>query len=370
MRILIATDAWEPQINGVVRTYQRLIVEAAKLGAEVTILSPSDFKSLALPVYPEIRLALPAIARARRIIRDGNFDYIHIATEGPVGLMTRRAARQLGRPFTTSYHTRFPEYAHELIGVPPAISRWFLRRFHNSGIGTMVATCSLRSELKAQGFRRLLPWTRGVDTELFRPRECRIFGTEKPVFLYAGRVSREKNLEAFLALRLPGRKVVVGDGPHRAALQETYPDALFTGTKTGEDLASAYASADVFIFPSLTDTFGLVIVEALSCGVPVAAFPVTGPIDILDDGVNGAIDRDLGAAALKALKLSRDSAREHGLRFSWQRTAELFLNNIEAAHRRAGFAVAKGARRRRSGPRPGLIPPALPEGAGVSRMPP
>jgi glycosyltransferase involved in cell wall biosynthesis len=360
MRILIATDAWEPQINGVVRTYQRLRFEAKTLGAEISVLSPSDFKSLALPVYPEIRLALPSLTRARRFIEDGKFDYIHIATEGPVGLMTRRAARQLGRPFTTSYHTRFPEYAHELMGIPPAISRWFLRRFHNSGIGTMVATCSLKSELRAQGFRRLLPWTRGVDTNLFRPRDCRMFGDETPVFLYAGRVSREKNLDAFLSLDLPGRKVVVGDGPHRAALQEAYPDTLFTGAKTGEDLAQAYASADVFVFPSLTDTFGLVIIEALASGVPVAAYPITGPIDILEDGVNGAINADLKIAAMRALSLSGEKAREHGLRFSWQRTAALFINNVEAAHRRVGIAAKSGSTRRSASARPRLSRPALP----------
>lgn len=360
MRILIATDAWEPQINGVVRTYQRLILEARPLGADICVLSPSDFKSFALPVYPEIRLALPSLAGARRFIEQGKFDYIHIATEGPVGLMTRRAARQLGRPFTTSYHTRFPEYAHELMGVPPAISRWFLRRFHNSGIGTMVATCSLKSELKAQGFRRLLPWTRGVDTDLFRPQDCRVFGDDAPVFLYAGRVSREKNLDAFLSLDLPGRKVVVGDGPHRAPLQEAYPNVLFTGAKTGEELARAYASADVFVFPSLTDTFGLVIIEALASGVPVAAYPITGPIDILDDGVNGAIEEDLKTAAMRALSLSREKAREHGLRFSWQRTAALFLNNVEAAHRRAGFGAISGSTRRSASARPRLSQPVLP----------
>lgn len=335
MRILIATDAWHPQINGVVRTYERLAKEAARLGAEITFVSPSDFPSFPCPVYPEIRLALPAPARLHRLVRDGGFDNIHVATEGPVGLGVRRACRNLGRSFTTSYHTRFPEYGHELLGLPVALGYWAVRRFHNSGIGTMVATPSLQRDLRSRGFRRLMGWTRGVDTDLFHPRPSRIFGSDQPVFLYAGRISKEKNLEAFLSLDLPGKKVLVGDGPHLVTLKQRFPDAIFTGPKTSEALAEAYASADVFVFPSRTDTFGLVLLEALASGLPVAAYPVTGPIDIVVQGVSGALDEDLAKAARRAMGLSREAARARAMCFSWHTAAAMFLSNLENANRRA-----------------------------------
>jgi glycosyltransferase involved in cell wall biosynthesis len=334
MRLLIATDAWVPQINGVVRTYQRLAVELECRGIETQFLSPADFHSVACPIYPEIRLAVPALEWVRKMVRDGHFDYIHIATEGPVGLMTRRACRRLGRPFTTSYHTRFPEYVSQLAGVPEWLGYRAVRRFHNSGAGTMVATPSLRRELRGRGFKHLMSWTRGVDTEMFRPRNIRRFGSDAPVFLYVGRVSREKNIEAFLSADLPGKKVVVGDGPHLEALRSAFPDATFTGALTGEALAEAYASSDVFVFPSLTDTFGLVLLEALASGVPVAAYPVTGPLDILIPGVSGEMDLNLAAAAKKALTLSGGDARASSLRYNWSNAAAMFLNNIETAHRR------------------------------------
>jgi glycosyltransferase involved in cell wall biosynthesis len=345
MRLLIATDAWRPQVNGVVRTYERVIAEANALGAKIDILSPADFHSVVCPIYPEIRLAWPAPAWAAEKIRGGGYDFIHIATEGPVGLMARRACRQMGRPFTTSYHTRFPEYAEKLAGLPQPLSYWAVRRFHNSGIGTFVATPSLQRDLKARGFKHLMPWTRGVDTELFHPRSVRMFGADNAVFLYAGRISREKNLEAFLSLDLPGRKVLVGDGPHLAELRAAYPGATFTGTLTGDPLAEAFASADVFVFPSRTDTFGLVLLEALASGVPVAGYPVTGPIDIVKQGVTGALSENLGEAALAALKLSREAARTSALPYSWRRTAEIFLANIELAHRKAVRRQALRSRR-------------------------
>jgi glycosyltransferase involved in cell wall biosynthesis len=306
MRILIATDAWRPQINGVVRTYETLKAECAKLGAEIAFLTPSAFRTLPCPTYPEIRLALMRRKHAADEIAAFSPDYIHVATEGPIGLATRRHCLRIGRRFTTSYHTRFPEYVSARFPVPEswgyALERWF----HNAGAGTMVATPSLLSELRGKGLSRLLPWSRGVDTTLFRPRDVRLFG-EGPVFLYVGRVSVEKNLGAFLALDLPGRKAVVGGGPQLEALRKAYPDVIFTGPLSGEALGEAYASADVFVFPSRTDTYGVVLLEALASGLPVAAYPVTGPRDVIPHGEVGWLDEDLRKAALQALKIDRQA---------------------------------------------------------------
>ncbi len=348
MRILVATDAWHPQVNGVVRTYERVASEARALGVEMTFLTPSHFRSLPCPAYPGIRLAVPSRRRARELIDRAAPDLIHVATEGPVGLMARAYCRRRGRPFTTSYHTKFPEYVSALLSIPPSWCFALMRRFHNSGVGTMVATASLRAELGRRGFVRLLPWTRGVDTDLFRPRDVRLFGSDQPVFLYVGRVSKEKNLEAFLDADLPGVKAVVGGGPHLAALRQRYPRAVFTGPKEGAELAAHYASADVFVFPSRTDTFGLVLLEAMACGVPVAAYPVTGPLDVVTQGVSGVLDEDLAAAARSALKLDRARVREDAFRFSWAKTAELFVSNIETA---CGHAMPA---RRAVGGRPAL----------------
>ena len=331
MRILIATDAWHPQVNGVVRTYERLAVELPKLGAEACFLAPSQFRTLPCPTYPEIRLALTTPRTIARHIEAAQADFIHIATEGPIGLMTRQYCRKMKRPFTTSYHTRFPEYLSARLPVPESWGYAFQRRFHNSGAGLFVAAPSVEADLKAKGFERMMRWTRGVDVDLFKPRNVRLFGAQ-PVFLYVGRVAVEKNIKAFLDLDLPGRKVVVGGGPQAAELERRYPDVLFTGPKEGEDLADAYASADVFVFPSLTDTFGLVILEALACGVPVAAFPAHGPKDVLTDPAVGAIDADLRAAALRALELDRGAARAHALNYSWENSAQEFLDSVLAAH--------------------------------------
>jgi len=331
MRILIATDAWYPQVNGVVRTYERLADELPKLGAEVSFLVPSQFRTLPCPTYPEIRLALATPGMVTRHIEAVGADFIHIATEGPIGLLTRQYCRNAKRPFTTSYHTRFPEYVSARLPIPESWCYAFQRRFHNSGAGLFVAAPSVEADLKAKGFDRMMRWTRGVDVDLFRPRDVRLFG-EQPVFLYVGRVAVEKNIKAFLDLDLPGRKVVVGGGPQAAELERRYPDTLFTGPKEGEALAEAFASADVFVFPSLTDTFGLVLLEALACGVPVAAFPASGPKDVLTDPAVGVIDTDLRVAALKALQLDRGAARAHALNFSWENSAREFLDNVLAAH--------------------------------------
>ena len=344
MRVLVATDAWHPQVNGVVRTYERLALEAPSFGFEVCFLAPLHFRTLPLPTYPEIRLALAGPRAIARHIEAARPDFINIATEGPIGFMTRRYCRKTKWPFTTSYHTRFPEYVSARLPVPEDWCYALQRRFHNGAAGTFVATPSLATDLEARGFLRLMPWSRGVDTQLFKPRNVRLFGPP-PVFLYVGRIAVEKNVSAFLDLDLPGRKVVVGGGPQAAELARRYPDTLFAGLRDGEALAEAYASADAFVFPSLTDTFGLVLLEALAAGVPVAAYPTTGPIDVITDKRAGVLDTDLRAAALKALELDREAARAHALRFSWENSARQFVDNVLAAHHLG--LPAKRARRRR-----------------------
>lgn len=330
MRILVATDAWHPQVNGVVRTYERVAQELKVLGVELSFLAPHEFYNVACPTYPEIRLALPGWRRVAERFRSVRPDAVHIATEGPIGWMARRYCRARAIPFTTSFHTRFPEYLQQRFAIPTGWTTAIMRRFHNAGRGLMAATPSLARELEAKGFERVVPWTRGVDTDLFRPRPVRNFGDGR-VFLYVGRIAAEKNIEAFLDLDLPGRKVVVGSGPQLTDLTGRYPEVVFTGKKTGEDLAECYASADVFVFPSRTDTFGMVLLEAMASGLPVAAYPVTGPIDIVTPGVTGALHQDLRAAALEALPLDRDEVRARAMQFGWESAARLFLANITTA---------------------------------------
>jgi glycosyltransferase involved in cell wall biosynthesis len=331
MRVLVATDAWHPQVNGVVRTYERLAQEAPGLGFEVSFLAPPLFRTLPCPTYPEIRLALAGPRAIARHISELRPDFIHIATEGPIGFMTRRYCRKTRHPFTTSYHTRFPEYVSARLPVPEDWCYALQRRFHNGAAGTFVATQSVTAELKARGLERLMLWSRGVDTDLFRPRPVRLYGA-KPVFLYVGRIAVEKNIKAFLDLDLPGRKVLVGGGPQTAELARLYPDALFTGPKHGEELAQAYASADAFVFPSLTDTFGLVLLEALASGVPVAAYPASGPRDVLTDPRVGVLSSNLREASLRALELDRGAARAHALDYSWENSARQFIENVLIAH--------------------------------------
>jgi glycosyltransferase involved in cell wall biosynthesis len=332
VRLLIATDAWRPQVNGVVRTLERTGEQLARLGVEVTVLSPSDFRTWPMPTYPEIRLAraLPkTIAAAAAAARP---DAVHIATEGPIGFAVRRWCLATGRPFTTSFHTRFPEYLSARAPVPERLTYALLRRFHNAGRACMVATESLRNELAARGFEHLVPWTRGVDSGLFRPRESAL-DLPRPVFLFVGRVAVEKNIGAFLALDLPGSKVVVGDGPALPGLKAAHPEAHFLGMRTGEALAEAYAGADVFVFPSRTDTFGIVLLEALAAGVPVAAYPVPGPADVIGGSGVGVLDEDLRLAALAALSIPREECRAFALKRSWEASARQFLDNIVKANR-------------------------------------
>ena len=329
MRILIATDAWRPQVNGVVHSLEALAAAAGRAGAHIEFLTPEGFRTLPLPTYEEIRLALPTIGAIASRIDEAHCDHIHIATEGPLGIAARRLCLTRGIPFTTSYHTRFPEYLHARTGIPVRWTYAALRHFHNAGAGMMVSTESLSRELESRGFRRSMIWSRGVDHELFQPRPSRL-DAPSPVFLYVGRVAVEKNIDAFLALDLPGAKVVVGDGPLLPSLKRAYPEVRFLGVKRGLELAEIYASADVFVFPSLTDTFGIVLLEALSSGTPVAGFPVRGPLDVIGQSKSGCLSFDLKAACLAALDIPRAVARAHALNFSWDASAAQFLANISA----------------------------------------
>ncbi len=334
MRILIVTDAWAPQINGVVTTLRNTIRELELLGHDVGTITADFFRTVPCPTYPEIRLALFPHRRVARMIDAFVPDAVHIATEGPLGLAARRHCLRTRRAFTTAYHTQFPEYVHARTRLPVAILYRWMRWFHGPATTLMVGTPELRQRLAARGFTNLALWSRGVDPTLFRDGERDAPGTKRPIFLYAGRVSVEKNIEAFLALELPGTKWVVGDGPARAELERRFPDARFFGTRIGDELAWHYRQADAFVFPSRTDTFGLVLIEAMACGTPAAAYPVTGPIDVVVPGASGVLDHDLRRAALEALDLPRDVVREQALAFSWERATAQFLRNLRPAHAR------------------------------------
>lgn len=331
MRLALVTDAWRPQVNGVVNTLERVVDGLRAGGDEVTLIAPDRFRTVPCPTYPDIRLALTTPGRVAGLLRESGAEFVHIATEGPLGQLARRACLKAGRSFTTSYNTKFPEYLAARAPIPLAWGYAAVRRFHNAGRGCMVATRSLKRDLAARGFERLLLWSRGVDAELFRPRPGADMGLKRPVFLTVGRVAVEKNIEAFLKLDLPGSKAVVGEGPALAGLARTYPDAHFLGLKRGEALAQAYAAADVFVFPSLTDTFGNVLLEALASGTPVAAFPVTGPLDVITDSRVGILDPDLRQAALAALGLSRTAARDFALGFGWESSVAQFRAHVTAA---------------------------------------
>jgi glycosyltransferase involved in cell wall biosynthesis len=327
MRILVATDAWHPQVNGVVRTLAMMAEAARTFGVEVSFLTPQSFHTFAMPSYRDLRVALPYQAKIARLIEDARPDSIHIATEGPIGLLVRRYCRKQELPFTTSFHTRFPEYISARLPIPESWIWAALRAFHKPSQAVMAATPALANELRARGFRNVVLWPRGVDARHFHPRPVDL-GLPRPVFLCVGRVAVEKNLEAFLELDLPGTKVIVGDGPARAALARNYPQAVFLGARQGEALAEAYAAADVFVFPSKTDTFGLVLLEALASGLPVAAFPVTGPRDVIGAAPVGALNDDLRAACLSALTISRQACLEFAAEHTWDASARAFVENI------------------------------------------
>jgi len=347
MRVLIATDAWHPQVNGVVRTLESLAASAAGLGVDVTFLTPEGFPSFALPTYPGLRCALPSPREIARRINDANPDAIHIATEGPIGHVVRRYCLSRRRPFTTSYTTRFPEYIAARLPLPQAwteaLGYAVLKRFHAAAKVTMVSTPSLMAELSGRGFTNLGMWTRGVDTELFRPERAISLDLPRPIFVSVGRIAVEKNLAAFLSLDLPGTKVVIGDGPQERELRSRFPEARFLGMLSGETLAAHVAAADVFVFPSKTDTFGVVQLEALASGVPVAAFPVTGPRDVIGGHPIGVLDNDLRAACLGALELSRSACRDFALERSWENSAQQFIAH---ASRAAAYAFRPAPRKR------------------------
>jgi glycosyltransferase involved in cell wall biosynthesis len=329
MRVLVATDAWHPQVNGVVRTLTSLARSAKGLGVDIEFLSPDGFATVPLPTYPGLRIALPGRGEIARRIAQANPDAIHLATEGPIGHAVRAYCVKRGLPFTTSYTTRFPEYISARIPIP---ERWIyaaLRRFHSAAAVTMVATPSLAADLKARGFARLGMWTRGVDTDLFRPDRAIELPFARPIFVCVGRVAVEKNLEAFLSLDLPGTKVVIGTGPCLEELKRKFPDAKFLGQIENGQLAAHVAAADVFVFPSRTDTFGVVQLEALASGLPIAAFPVTGPKDVVADHPIGVLSEDLRAACLAALDLKRDACRAFALNYSWENSARQFIGHLQ-----------------------------------------
>ena len=331
MRILLVTDAWLPQVNGVVRTLQTTCAALQKAGHQVERISPETFRTVPCPSYPEIRLALFAGRTVARRIEAYRPDAIHIATEGPLGLAARRWCVRHKAPFTTAYHTQFPDYLAKRTGLPVNLFWPFIRRFHAPAQRTMVSTASIAAQLELNGVHPTHRWGRGVDLELFHPeidQHRALARLPCPIQLYVGRVAVEKNIEAFLASAHPGSKVVVGDGPARESLQRRYPQALFLGALKGRTLASAYAGADVLVFPSRTDTFGLVIIEALASGTPVAAFPVSGPIDVMTEEV-GALREDLDEAIAAALTRDRGRCRSYAEGFSWQASTAQFLAGLE-----------------------------------------
>jgi len=328
MRILIATDAWRPQVNGVVHTLEATAQAAASLGAEVSFLTHEGFPTVGLPSYPGIRVALPNSREIARRIADARPDAIHIATEGPIGWFVRSYCVANRRSFTTSLHTRFADYVTARWPIPPKWTWQALRWFHNAGRGTMVSTASLADELHIHGFHNVLRWPRGVDSAMFNPGRARDLGLKRPIFLAVGRLAVEKNVDAFLALDIPGTKVVVGDGPARAALESRWPEAAFLGTRRGAELAEIYASADVFVFPSRTDTFGLVLLEALASGLPVAGFPVAATQDVVGTAPVAVLDDDLRAACLRAFAIPRSRCRQYAETLTWEASARSFLDNL------------------------------------------
>jgi glycosyltransferase involved in cell wall biosynthesis len=322
---VLVTDAWHPQVNGVVHTWSYVRRELEALGHVVRLIDPNGSRGVHAPGEPDLLLSTEPAAHLGRRLGEFVPEAFHIATEGPLGLAARRLAKRRGWSYTTSYHTRYPEYLQARFGVPPRLTRAALRWFHARSHCVLVPTAAMRSELQQQGFARTRVWARGVDAQRFRPGARVALDLPRPIFLSAGRVAPEKNLEAFLALDLPGSKVVIGDGPARARLQAKYPAVHWLGTIAHEALARYYDAADAFVFPSRTDTFGLVMLEAMACGCPVAALPVTGPIDVVHSGIDGVLDGDLRAACLAALALDRSRVRAQALKRTWRAIAEEFV---------------------------------------------
>lgn len=325
MRILLVTDAWHPQVNGVVRCNESVIAELRKQGHEVLVVHPGMFRSVPYPFYKEIRLSLLPSRRLRRIAREFRPDRVHISTEGPLGVAARRMCVREKREFTTAYHTHFPKYLWDHLRIPSALSWPFFRWFHGRSQRVLASSESAARILRDAGIANAVAWTRGIDRSVFLPCGREDLG-EGPILLHAGRLSVEKNVRAFLRCRVPGTKVLVGDGPERAALQKEFPEAVFLGWRFGKELAQAYSSADVLVFPSRTDTFGMVMIEANACGTPIAAHPVHGPLDIVVPGVNGEMDEDLEVAIVRALRVSREDCLRSSGRWNWSDAARMLLS--------------------------------------------
>lgn len=328
MKIALITDAWKPQTNGVVHTLASTAEWLQRFGHEVRLVTPQGFRTFACPTYPEIRVSWFPYRRVARLLDAFAPQAIHIATEGPLGFAARRYCVRRALRFTSSYHTQFPQYLRLRFPIPLALSYAALRWFHGRATRCMVSTDTVSAELAARGFTHVARWRRGVDTELFQPTDKRLLSLPRPLAVYVGRVSVEKNIDAFLRMDWHGSKLVIGDGPERARLQAAYPQARFTGFLYGQQLAAHLADADIMVFPSRTDTFGLVNLEAMACGVPVAAYPVTGPRDVIQDGVTGALDEDLAAAARRALQIDPQRCRQYALRSGWDACTREFAANL------------------------------------------
>lgn len=340
MRVLLATDAWSPQINGVVTTLTTMVKHLRDCGHEVEVIAVGDYPSIPLPNYPEIKLSIWLRGLKKRI-EDFMPDAIHIATEGPIGKFVRRYCLKHGYVFTTSFHTRFPEYINERLPIPLEWTYPWIRDFHKPAFRTLVPTATLLGDLHKRGFRHMQVWGRGVDTNLFSPQNCHELDYPRPIMLNVGRVAAEKNLQAFLDVQFEGTKIVVGDGPLLSTLKQKYPDVVFAGAKRGTDLAGYYAAADVFVFPSKTDTFGLVMIEAMAAGTPVAAYPVTGPVDVIENGVTGIMHENLEQAIESALTLAPGVCREKALERSWDIIARQFVHALMPINSDRTSEVAK-----------------------------
>jgi glycosyltransferase involved in cell wall biosynthesis len=373
MRIMIVADAWKPQTNGVVVTLSQTMATLGRFGHDVEMVTPDGFRTVACPTYPEIRLSLAPDKVVARRIRAFAPDALHIATEGPLGLAARRHAVAAGLRFTTSYHTQFPQYLRARLPIPISLTYRMLRWFHGAASRCMVSTPTLQRDLESRGFRNIARWRRGVDTQLFRPRDKAFLDhLPRPIAAYVGRVAVEKNIDAFLGMPWRGTKLVIGDGPERRRLATSHPQAVFVGFQFGEDRARHLAAADIMVFPSVTDTLGLVNLEAMACGIPVAAYPVTGPIDVLEDGVTGALDTDLARAARRALALDPAHGRSRALEWSWENCTREFEGNLvpcraDAAAADAPDALSRGVRAAQPsacgdhavGARSSIVPPKL-----------
>jgi len=326
-RITLVTDAWAPQVNGVVTTLTQLTNQLKKQGIQIDIIQPNDYRFIPMPTYPEIPLVWSAKGLKQRIL-DFNPDAIHIATEGGLGWKVRRICLNNNLPFTTAYHTKYPEYIHARFPIPESWVYRLFRHFHQPAVRTFVPAESIKTELESKRFNDVVLMSRGVDNDLFNPAQRIELSYNKPIMLYVGRIAPEKNLESFLDLDIEGTKVLVGNGPSYNELSDKYTEAVFLGAKQGTPLANLYAAADVFVFPSLTDTFGVVNIEAIASGTPVAAYPVTGPKDIITDGVNGCLHQDLKQAIESALKIDRQNISQSIPEYTWQGAAQQFLSHL------------------------------------------